>query len=169
MDRDKDSRKAEEIEIASVAPTEERPVETQEDVILEETDDYFQDPTAISKHYSCVLIILGNVYGHKVYTVFIFVLVPAIEPVSIERFPDYVRDMLQNKESKLKTEFMVSFVISATYVHVDVLCNALKIMGQIYIIRNMWEVHMIILPLSVIADAGKTITATLHSGYFTTQ
>ena len=43
-----------------------------------------------------------------------FVLVPAIEPVSIERFPDYVRDILQNKESKLKTEFMVSFVISAT-------------------------------------------------------
>ena len=49
-------------------------------------------------------------YGHKVYIAFnFFVLVPAIEPISIERFPDYVRDMLQNKESKLKTEFMVSF------------------------------------------------------------
>ena len=116
MDRKRDSGKAEEIEIASVAPTEEGPVETQEDVILEETDDYFQDPTAIS-NCSCVLIILTlrNVYGHKVHTVFnFFVLVPAIEPVSIERFPDYVRDMLQNKESKLRTEFMVSFVISAT-------------------------------------------------------
>ena len=115
MDRERDSGKAEEIEIASVVPTEDGAVETQEDVILEETDDYFQDPTAISKHCSCVLIILGNVYGHKVHAVFnFFVLVPAIEPVSIERFPDYVRDMLQNKESKLKTEFMVSFVISAT-------------------------------------------------------
>ena len=42
-------------------------------------------------------------YEHKVYIVFnVFVLMPAIEPVSIDRFPDCVRDMLQNKESKLK-------------------------------------------------------------------
>ena len=43
---------------------------------------------------------------------------PAIEQISIERFPDYVQDMLQNKESKLKPEFMVSFLhkrLSALY------------------------------------------------------
>ena len=50
MDRERDSGKAEEIEIASFAPMEEGAVETQDDVTLEETDDYFQDPTAISKH-----------------------------------------------------------------------------------------------------------------------
>ena len=62
MDKERDSGKAEDIEIASVAPTEEDAVETQDNVTLEKTDDYFQDPTAISKHYSCVLIILtqGN-------------------------------------------------------------------------------------------------------------
>ena len=57
-DKERDSGKAEEIEIASVAPTEEGAAEMQEDVTLEETDDYFQDPTAISKHHNCVLILL---------------------------------------------------------------------------------------------------------------
>ena len=74
MDRERDSGKAEEIEIASVAPTEEGPVETQEDVILEETHDYFQDSTAISKHFSCVLIILtlGNTCTDTKCTIFLY-------------------------------------------------------------------------------------------------
>ena len=65
-------------------------------------------------------------YGYKVYN--FFVLVPAIEPISIERFPDYVRDMLQNKESKLKTEFMVSFMSTHNML---MICALLHIYVQI--------------------------------------
>ncbi|CAI8037624.1 Phosphatidylinositol phosphatase PTPRQ [Geodia barretti] len=45
----------------------------------EETEDYFQDPTSI--------------------------LLPDIDPIPTERFPEYVRDMLYGEEHKLKAEF----------------------------------------------------------------
>ena len=36
---------------------------------------------------------------------------PSIDSILIENFPEYVRDMLQNKEEKIKTEFMVGFSV----------------------------------------------------------
>ena len=45
LDRERNSGRAEEIEIASVPPTEDGAVETQGEVTLEGTDDCFQDPT----------------------------------------------------------------------------------------------------------------------------
>ena len=37
------------------------------------------------------------------------VTVPGFDSILIERFPEYVRDMMQNKEDKVKAEFKVGF------------------------------------------------------------
>ena len=39
--------------------------------------------------------------------VFSNVAVPGFDSILIERFPEYVRDMMQNKEDKVKAEFKV--------------------------------------------------------------
>ena len=39
--------------------------------------------------------------------VFSNVAVPGFNSILIERFPEYVRDMMQNKEDKVKAEFKV--------------------------------------------------------------
>ena len=71
LDRERNSGRAEEMETASVPPTEDGAVETQGDVTLEGTDDCFQDPTAISKTLQlCVDTHTGN--GHRVHYFLLF-------------------------------------------------------------------------------------------------
>ena len=42
---------------------------------------------------------------------------PGLDSILIERFPEYVQDMMQKKDNNIKAEFMVGFV----YVRVCVL------------------------------------------------
>ena len=47
---------------------------------------------------------------HRYIYVFSNVAVPGFDSILIERFPEYVRDMMQNKEDKVKAEFKVGCV-----------------------------------------------------------
>ena len=43
--------------------------------------------------------------------------VPGFDPILIERFPEYVRDLIQNEEDRMKAEFMVGLCL-CLYMHV---------------------------------------------------
>ena len=64
-------------------------------------DDYFQDLTTLSKH--------DIISTHETISLLCLLTVPTIDPIPIERFSEYVCDMLQDDKKKLIKEFSVSF------------------------------------------------------------
>ena len=50
MKRESETGGGEQLEMGSMSPTEEDSGDSQEEEVEQETDDYFQDPTGISKH-----------------------------------------------------------------------------------------------------------------------
>ena len=69
----------------------------------EKVDDYLQDPTDICKYQPLGKICLHTKLCHCLPSL----PVPVIDPIPTERFPEYVRDMLNGEENKLEAEFLV--------------------------------------------------------------
>ena len=94
------SGRTDDIEIETFSAETEQP----QDTVTEETDNYyFRDPTTIGKNIHSFL------HRKKCMYVFSNVAVPGFDSILIERFPEYVRDMMQKKEDKVKAEFKVVF------------------------------------------------------------
>lgn len=64
-------------------------------------DYYFQDPTTIGTHHNQAFIHVMIIQEPT------FPTVPGFTPIPVEKFPEYVQDMISNNENKLQEEFMV--------------------------------------------------------------
>ena len=83
-----------------------------------------------------------------VFSILFYVTVPGLASILIEKFPEYVQDMMQKKDNNIKAEFMVGFV----YVCVCFTCLNLLALSIIYTVGS-----------------GKATSAALKSSSFTLQ
>ena len=89
-------------------------------------DDYFQDLATLSKH--------DIISTHETISLLCLLTVPTIDPIPIERFSEYVCDMLQDDKKKLIKEFTVSFSYTLSCIE----------HASIYIsVYTVWEEHII--------------------------
>ena len=114
--RESNGRESEGIEMENklVTTDEHEMVEHMQVEEEEGDDDYFQDPTDISKYHQLGKICLHTKFCHCLPSL----PVPVIDPIPTERFPEYVRDMLYGEENKLKAEFLVRspYMVSLPFV-----------------------------------------------------
>ena len=100
---------------------------------------------------------VGNACFRTLLSLSIFTFpVPVIDPVSTERFPEYVRDMLYGEENKLKTEFLVRAPLwSSFYFSKDIVpcTNIANVWLFMFYPRGMWcdDSHMLCLHTQALA------------------
>ena len=110
-DREEGIEKTDEIEIETFSIEAEQLQDT-----AEEDDYYFHDPTTIGKLMK-IHSDIQNVFAMN-FPCPVQHAVPGFDPISIERFPEYVRDLIQNKEDRMKPEFMVGlYVCVCLHIH----------------------------------------------------
>ena len=69
-------------------------------------------------HANTHIMVCGSITV-TVSSVTISMAVSGFDSILVEEFPEYVRDMMQNEEDKLKVEFVVSFLCIYMYVHAE--------------------------------------------------